>query len=218
VKIVTICSSIFIAAVLTRETLVGAGWYRFVLYLPSVLSIVVVAAIFSAVFDQNNGLVNGLLQALGLGHGPVWLGDQNVVMYSVAIAMVWQSLGYYVVLYMAGMSSVPVEIYESASLDGAGRMTQLGSITIPLIWSNIRTTLTFFVLSSVNLAFVLVKALTDGGPNGSSEVLLNYMYKQAFTNSAYGYGMAIGVVTFLFSFLVAMLISHVTRREVLQYS
>jgi len=217
VKIVTICSSIFIAAVLTRETLVGAGWYRFVLYLPSVLSIVVVAAIFSAVFDQNNGLVNGLLQALGLGHGPVWLGDQNVVMYSVAIAMVWQSLGYYVVLYMAGMSSVPVEIYESASLDGAGRMTQLGSITIPLIWSNIRTTLTFFVLSSVNLAFVLVKALTDGGPNGSLEVLLNYMYKQAFTNSAYGYGMAIGVVTFLFSFLVAMLISHVTRREVLQY-
>lgn len=96
-------------------------------------------------------------------------------------------------------------------------MTQLGSITIPLIWSNIRTTLTFFVLSSVNLAFVLVKALTDGGPNGSSEVLLNYIYKQAFTNSAYGYGMAIGVVTFLFSFLVAMLISHVTRREVLQY-
>lgn len=82
VTIVTICSSIFIAAVLTRETLVGAGWYRFVLYLPSVLSIVVVAAIFSAVFDQNNGLVNGLLQALGLGHGPVWLGDQNVVMYS----------------------------------------------------------------------------------------------------------------------------------------
>lgn len=216
VTIVTICSSIFIAAVLT-----GRPWWS---WLVPVCALPAVGAVHRrrgshllGSFRSNNGLVNGLLQALGLGHGPVWLGDQNVVMYSVAIAMVWQSLGYYVVLYMAGMSSVPVEIYESASLDGAGRMTQLGSITIPLIWSNIRTTLTFFVLSSVNLAFVLVKALTDGGPNGSLEVLLNYMYKQAFTNSAYGYGMAIGVVTFLFSFLVAMLISHVTRREVLQY-
>ena len=73
------------------------------------------------------------------------------------------------------------------------------------------------MLSSVIHGFALVKALTQGWPKGSSEVLLDYMYKQAFTNSAYGYGMAIGVVTFLFSFLVAMLISHVTRREVLQY-
>ncbi|MGR5880592.1 carbohydrate ABC transporter permease [Bacillus pacificus] len=71
------------------------------------------------------------------------------------------------------------------------------SITLPLIWNNIRTTLTFFVISTINLSFLLVQAMTGGGPDGSTEVFLSYMYKQAYTNSSYGYGMAIGVVIFL---------------------
>lgn len=218
VTIVTMCGALVLAAVMTNEKLKARNVYRFVLYLPSVLSIVVVAAIFSAIYDQRNGLANGTLSFLGLDNlAQVWLGDEKIIMYSIGIAMLWQSLGYYLVLYMAGMASIPAEIYEAASLDGAGPVRRFLSVTLPLVWDTLRTTLTFFIISSINLAFVLVHAMTNGGPNGSSEVLLNYMYKQAYTNSSYGYGMAIGVVIFLFSFVLALVINRATKREVHQF-
>jgi N-acetylglucosamine transport system permease protein len=180
--------------------------------------VVVIAAIFSAVYDQQNGLLNGTLRLLSLdGLQRVWLGDQKLVLWSVAIAMVWQSLGYYMVLYMSSMVSIPEELYEASALDGASAGRQFFAITLPLIWQSLRTTLTFFVMSAVNLSFVLVRAMTGGGPDGSSEVLLSYLYKQAYTNSSYGYGMAIGVVIFAFSFLVSLLVSRATRREPLQF-
>ncbi|GLY06844.1 sugar ABC transporter permease [Actinoplanes sp. NBRC 101535] len=218
VTIVTMGAGLFLAAIMTRQNLRGRNVYRFVLYIPNVLSVVVIAAIFSALYDQENGLINGTLRAMSLdGLQVVWLGDQKVVLWSVAIAMVWQSLGYYMVLYMSSMASIPEELYEASSLDGASASRQFFDITMPLIWQNLRTTLTFFVMSAVNLSFVLVRAMTGGGPDGSSEVLLSYMYKQAYTNSSYGYGMAIGVVIFAFSFLVSLLVSRATRREPLQF-
>ncbi|MGW2050596.1 carbohydrate ABC transporter permease [Streptomyces sp. NPDC001858] len=218
VTVVTMGSGLFLAAIMTRQKLRGRGVYRFVLYIPNVLSVVVIAAIFSAVYDQKNGLLNGTLRLLSLDSWQqVWLGDQKIVIYSVAIAMVWQSLGYYMVLYMAGMASIPEELYEASALDGASAVRQFFALTLPLIWQTLRTTLTFFIMSSVNLSFVLVRAMTGGGPDGSSDVLLNYMYKQAYTNSSYGYGMAIGVVVFAFSFLVSLLVSRATRREPLQF-
>ncbi|GAA1636154.1 carbohydrate ABC transporter permease [Actinoplanes couchii] len=218
VTVITMGMGLFLAAIMTRQKLRGRDLYRFVLYIPNVLSVVVIAAVFSAIYDQENGLINGTLRALSLdGLQLVWLGDQKVVLWSVAIAMVWQSLGYYMVLYMSSMSSIPEELYEASSLDGASATRQFFDITLPLIWQTLRTTLTFFVMSAVNLSFVLVRAMTGGGPDGSSEVLLSYMYKQAYTNSSYGYGMAIGVVIFMFSFLVSLLVSRATRREPVQF-
>ncbi|XVU28014.1 carbohydrate ABC transporter permease [Actinoplanes sp. CA-054009] len=218
VTIVTMGSGLFLAAIMTRQKLRGRNLYRFVLYIPNVLSVVVIAAIFSALYDQQNGLINGTLRLLSLdGLQQVWLGNQKVVIWSIAVAMVWQSLGYYMVLYMSSMASIPEELYEASSLDGATAATQFFTITMPLIWQNLRTTLTFFIMSAVNLSFVLVRAMTGGGPDGASEVLLSYMYKQAYTNSSYGYGMAIGVVIFAFSFLVSLLVSRATKREPLQF-
>ena len=103
----------------------------------------------------------------------LWKGEKLVIP-SIIIAMVWQAVGYYMVMYMASMSSVPASLYESANLDGAGRLTQFFQITIPLVWTNIRTTLTFFIISTINMAFLFVKAMTSGGPNGASDVALNY--------------------------------------------
>ncbi|GCB46877.1 carbohydrate ABC transporter permease [Streptomyces sp. NL15-2K] len=218
VTVVTMGMGLFLAAIMTRQRLRARNLYRFILYIPNVLSVVVIAAVFSAVYDQENGLLNGTLRLLSLdGLQQVWLGDQKIVVYSVATAMVWQSLGYYMVLYMASMSSIPEELYEASALDGASPTRQFFAITLPLIWQSLRTTLTFFIMSAVNLSFVLVRAMTGGGPDGSSDVLLNYMYKQAYTNSSYGYGMAIGVVIFAFSFLVSLLVSRATRREPLQF-
>jgi N-acetylglucosamine transport system permease protein len=218
VTLVTMGGGLILAAVMSREALRGKAFFRFVFYIPNILSIVVIAALFSAIYDQEDGLINGTLQVLSLDWlQQVWLGDQQLVIFSVGIAMVWQSLGYYMVMYISSMAAVPESLYEASSLDGAGPIRQLFQLTIPLIWQNIRTTLTFFVMSAVNLSFVLVTAMTSGGPDGSSEVLLSYMYKQAYTNSSYGYGMAIGVVIFAFSFIVSLIISRATKREPLQF-
>jgi N-acetylglucosamine transport system permease protein len=217
VTCVTLPLALIFAAIMTQDRIVGSGVIRFVLYIPNVLSAVVIAAIFSAIYDQNNGLVNGSLGFLGLDAlKRVWLGDQKIIIFSIAFAMLWQSVGYYMVMYMSAMAGVDKSLYEAAQLDGAGKVKQLFSITLPMIWSNIRTTLTFFIMSSVNLSFVLVKAMTGGGPDGSSQVLLGYMYDQAYTNSSYGYGMAIGVVIFVFSFVLSLVVSRVTKRETVQ--
>lgn len=219
VTIVTMALSLIFAAILSREKIRGQNFFRIVFYIPNILSVVVISAIFSAIYDPNNGLLNSII---GLFRGSektpiLWLGDQKLVIYSLAIAMIWQAIGYYMVMYMASMAGVPESLYESANLEGAGRIQQFFSITLPLIWTNVRTTLTFFVISSINLSFLFVKALTGGGPDGATEVFLSYMYKQAYTNSSYGYGMAIGVVVFLFSFGLSALINFVTKREPLEF-
>ena len=214
---ITMPIAIIFAAILTQDKIIGSGFLRFVMYVPSILSAVVIAAIFSAIYDQQDGLLNNTLGFLGLGAlKRVWLGDQKIVIYSIAFAMVWQSFGYYMVMYMSSMAGVDRSLYEAAQIDGAGKVRQLFSITIPMIWQNIRTTLTFFIISSVNLSFVLATAMTNGGPDGASQTILGYMYQQAYTNSTYRYGMAIGVVIFLFSFILSLVVSQVTKREIVQ--
>ena len=218
VTIVTMAFALVFAGILTRERFRGQGFFRVIFYIPNILSVVVIAAIFNAIYDPNNGLLNSFLKLFGAGKDPVlWLGDQKIVIFSIAIALIWQAIGYYMVMYMASMSAVPESLYESAGLEGAGKVRQFFQITIPLIWTNIRTTLTFFIISSINLSFLLVKAMTGGGPDGSTEVFLSYMYSQAYTNSSYGYGMAIGVVVFIFSFALSAIVNAVTKREPLEY-
>ena len=217
VTAVTITFALLFAAILTREKIRGQNFFRIVFYIPNILSVVVISAIFSAIYDSKQGLLNSLLSLFRGDAEPIyWLGDQKLVIYSLAIAMVWQAIGYYMVMYMASMSAVSESLYESANLEGASKMTQFFQITLPLIWTNIRTTLTFFIISNINMSFLFVKAMTGGGPDGATEVFLSYMYKQAYTNSTYGYGMAIGVVVFSFSFALAAVVNRVTKREPLE--
>lgn len=217
VTVITFALALVFAAILTKEKIKGQNFFRVVFYIPNILSVVVISAIFSAIYDTNNGTLNSLLSLIsGRTVTILWKGE-GMVMASLIIAMVWQAIGYYMVMYMASMSSIPQSLYESASLDGAGRVTQFFQITLPLIWTNIRTTLTFFIISTINMAFLFVKAMTSGGPNGASEVALSYMYKQAYTNSTYGYGMAIGALVFLFSFGLSALVNAVTKRETLEF-
>ncbi|EHI98332.1 ABC-type transporter, integral membrane subunit [Clostridium sp. DL-VIII] len=218
VTIVTLALAITSAAILTREDTKFKNFFRIVFYFPNILSVVVISGIFSAILDSNQGIINATLKALNLESlTRMWLGDQQVVVWCIAVAMIWQAVGYYMVMYMASMSSIPSSIYESAELEGATRIQQFFKITIPLIWSTVRTTLTFFVISTINLSFLFVKVMTMGGPDGSSEVFLSYMYSQAYSNSAYGYGMTIGVVVFVFSFLLSVIINKITKRDVIEF-
>lgn len=217
VTIITFGFALVFAAILTREEIKGQNFFRIIFYIPNILSVVVISAIFSAIYDTNNGTLNSLLSLFSKERVAILWKGEDMVMTSLIIAMIWQAIGYYMVMYMASMASIPVSLYESTSLDGAGRITQFFQITLPLIWTNIRTTLTFFIISTINMAFLFVKAMTSGGPNGASEVALSYMYKQAYTNSSYGYGMAIGALVFVFSFALSALVNAVTKREPLEF-
>ena len=212
VTIITFFFAIVFAAILTREKIRGQNFFRIIFYIPNILSVVVIAGIFSAIYKPDNGMLNSIFSLFAGRDVMVLWKDQPMVIVSVIIAMVWQAIGYYMVMYMASMSAVPVDLYESASLDGAGRLSQFFEITMPLIWTNIRTTLTFFIISTINMAFLFVKAMVA---KGMADVGLSFMYAQK-DEGLYGYAMAAGVIIFLFSFTLSAVVSHATKRDVLQ--
>ena len=212
VTIITFFFAIVFAAILTREKIRGQNFFRIIFYIPNILSVVVIAGIFSAIYTSLNGMLNSILSLLSGQTVMVLWKDQPMVIVSVIIAMVWQAIGYYMVMYMASMAAVPVTLYESAGLDGAGRLTQFFQLTLPLIWTNIRTTLTFFIISTINMAFLFVKAMVA---KGMADVGLSFMYNQKDAG-LYGYAMAAGVVIFLFSFLLSALVNKATQRDVLE--
>lgn len=212
VTIITFFFAIVFAAILTREKIRGQNFFRIIFYIPNILSVVVIAGIFSAIYKPDNGMLNSIFSLFAGRDVMVLWKDQPMVIVSVIIAMVWQAIGYYMVMYMASMSAVPVDLYESASLDGAGRLNQFFEITLPLIWTNIRTTLTFFIISTINMAFLFVKAMVA---KGMADVGLSFMYAQK-DEGLYGYAMAAGVIIFLFSFTLSAVVNHATKRDVLQ--
>ncbi len=212
VTIITFFFAILFAAILTREKIKGQNFFRVIFYIPNILSVVVIAGIFSAIYKPENGMLNSILSFFKGETVMVLWKDQPMVIVSVIIAMVWQAIGYYMVMYMASMSAVPESLYESAGLDGAGRLTQFFQLTLPLIWTNIRTTLTFFIISTINMAFLFIKSMVAPG---MLDVGLSFMYNQKDAG-LYGYSMAAGVVIFLFSFALSALVNKFTKRDVLQ--
>lgn len=216
VTIITLVLAIVFASILVREKLRGQNFFRIIFYIPNILSVVIISAVFAAIYDPSDGLINTILNLFKL-ESIKFLGDQKIVIYSIAGAMIWQAIGYYMVMYMASMSAISIHLYEAADLEGAGKAQQFFNITLPLIWTNIRTTLTFFIISTINLSFLFTKVMTSGGPDGASETVLSYLYKQAYNNASYGYGMAIGAVVFIISFVLSALVNKVTSREVIEY-
>ncbi len=186
--------------------------YRILFFFPNVLSIVVIGILFTYIYEPNRGILNAALSVIGVG-GKTWLGDPKTVLWALSGAMIWQAVGYYMVMYMAGMDSISPSFYEVADLEGASKLKQFFLITIPMLWEIIRVTIVFFIISSLNMSFLFVTVMTGGAPNGESEVLLSYMYNQAFTNSNFGYAMAVAVVVFLFAFTLALISRKLTEKR-----
>ena len=211
---VTIFLSLVFAFILTQGQLKEKSFYRTVFFFPSIVSMTVVGIVWSFVFNPTRGILNHMLDLFHFSTWKhAWLGEGKTALWCIGAALVWQAIGYYMVMYMASMSSIPEHLYESASLDGAGKFRQFFSITLPMIWDNIRTTLTFFVISTINISFLLVNALTSGGPDGASQTVLGYIYKQAYNNASYGYGMAIAAIVFIFSFVLSFILNKSTERD-----
>jgi len=134
VTIITMALAIISAAILVKEDTKFKNFFRIIFYFPNILSVVVISAIFSAILDPNQGIVNSTLNFFNLNSlTRMWLGDQKVVIWCIAFAMIWQAIGYYMVMYMSSISGISISLYESASLDGATGIQQFFKITLPLV-------------------------------------------------------------------------------------
>ncbi|MFB5763724.1 carbohydrate ABC transporter permease [Paenibacillus medicaginis] len=214
VPVLTILIALINASILTRSKLKERGLYRTLFFFPSVLSFVVIAILWSFIYHPTIGFVNSGLELMGLSDWAMaWLGDQRTVLWALAVTLVWQAAGYYMVMYMAGIDGISPELYEAASMDGATPIQQFRNITVPMLWEIIRVTIVFSINGVLTISFVVVSIMTAGGPDRHSEVVMTYLYSQAFTNSNFGYAMAIGVVIFVLSLLLALISNRLTERR-----
>ncbi|MFF5082894.1 carbohydrate ABC transporter permease [Actinoplanes sp. NPDC000266] len=191
----------------------GSKVYRVIFFFPQLLALAIVAVIFGRVFGPDkSGMLNGLFPA---DWKPwLFLADERYAMLCILIVLIWQAVGFYVVLFSAGMGSIPAEIYEAAALDGATRITLFFRITIPLLWNTVQVAWVYLGIAAFD-AFALVNIMTvdRGGPNGASSVLSLMIYRNAFEFSQAGYASALGVVLFFLTLTFAALTLRVTRRD-----
>jgi N-acetylglucosamine transport system permease protein len=195
----------------------GSKFYRIVFFFPQVLAIAILGVLFQMVYRPDaSGMINGPLRQLGIE--PIgFLINPNLALWSIIAVLVWQSVGFYVVLFSAGMASVPKDIYEAALMDGAGRARMFFRVTVPLLWDTLQVAWVYLGIAAFD-AFAIVQTLTvdQGGPDGSTTVLGMEIYRNAFVYSKYGYASAMGVALFFLTITFAALALRVTRRETVE--
>jgi N-acetylglucosamine transport system permease protein len=194
----------------------GSKVYRVIFFFPQLLALAIVAVIFGRVFaPDKSGLINGLMPDSVKPW--LFLADERWALTCILAVLVWQAIGFYVVLFSAGMGSISQEIYEAAALDGANRITLFFRITVPLLWSTIQVAWVYLGIAAFD-AFALVNIISvdRGGPDGATSVLALMIYRNAFEYSQAGYASALGVVLFFLTLTFAALTLRVTRREAVE--
>jgi ABC-type sugar transport system permease subunit len=185
----------FVFAIMFSSRLLGwKNFWQSLIFLPVVLSVVAVGVVWEFMY-QSTGLIPVILRKL-IGTSPAWLTNTKAAPYAMIIVYVWKSVGYYMVIYIAGLLDVPVSFYEAARIDGAGFWGQLWYITIP----SLKNTIALAVVSCVIFTygqFSIQYVITKGGPSRSTEIMAILIYRQAFELSKFGYSAAISVLFFL---------------------
>lgn len=205
-------SLVLAAKIKGRETL------RKIYLIPMLLSSVAIAQLWIKIYDPNNGMLNSLLKTLGVESPPAWLAQRETVLIAIFIAIVWQYAGFYIIIYSAALKGIPSALIEAAEIDGATPLQIAYKIKLPLISGVIKTTIVLAIVGSLKY-FDLIYVMTGGGPNGSSEVIASYMYKQAFGINNFGYGSAIGFMLLLLALTTTFIIQKITasKNDNLQY-
>ncbi|WP_178023481.1 carbohydrate ABC transporter permease [uncultured Paenibacillus sp.] len=199
-------------ALLMESLLRGRAVYRFIFYLPVVSPIAVVAIVWSLMYDDQHGVVNELLRFFGMD-GPNWLSDASSSLWAVAIVGIWKGFGYEMLLYVSGLKAIDKGLYEAASLDGAGWLRRLVHITLPLL-SPITLFIVIMGIISSFQNFTLIKIMTGGGPNNSSNVLVHQLYQEAFQFFSIGKAAAISVLLFALVLLITVVQLRLSRNTV----
>ena len=191
-------------AVLINTRVPGTRLLKAVLFLPVLLSPVVVGLMWSNLLRGVGGGLNNLLSAIGVINQPIfWLGDPHFALPAIILATIWQFAGYDTILYYAGLQNVPVTLLEAAKLDGASYLNQIRHIVIPALYPIISVVMLLNIIGGLRI-FDIVYVMTRGGPNRATEVLATYMYEQGFQLNAMGVASAIAVIIILLAIIVAV--------------
>lgn len=184
-------------ALLLNQKFPGSNGFRSLFFLPYILMMVGIAVIWNYIFKTNGGVANFVLSQLGIiGQNISWLGDGTWAKVSVFIVHVWKSVGLYLVVLLAGLQTIPQQVYEVARIDGAARWQRFRYVTLPLLKPTIGVCVLIGMILSFKL-FDLIRVLTGGGPANETEILITYLYKEAFTSGNFGYAAVLTVVLFV---------------------
>lgn len=202
---ITILPLSFIVALLLEKPFRGSGVVQSMIFAPNVIAPILVGLIWLFILDPKMGMINAILRSIGLSdYQQQWIGGKTLTPYSVAFVYLWQVLGFYTTINMAGLRSIPTDIYEAAEIDGANYFQRIRKITIPMMKNTIVIN-TILIITGGFKIFETVKQLTNGGPNHMSDVLVTYMYDTTFTSSRYGYGMAVATVSFVLCLIFSII-------------
>lgn len=182
-------------AAFINEKFIASGFYKTVLFIPAITSMAIIAIIFRFLLDGDIGYVSLALRKLGFSV-PDFLRDPETAMWSVVLTSVWRWVGFYMVIFLSGFNSIPDSLYEAAEIDGAGKLRQFFSISLPLLMPTISFTLITNLINSFQV-FDPVYVMTKGGPMFSTEVLVYYVYYMGFNVFDMGYASSMAFILFL---------------------
>ncbi|PSL40300.1 carbohydrate ABC transporter membrane protein 1 (CUT1 family) [Planomicrobium soli] len=190
---------------------------RALYFFPTILSSVSVAFIWSFIYDPSLGILNQLLELIGLGFlTQNWLGDANLAIYSLAITQVWFHAGQMLIIFVAGLQAIPQDLYEVAKIEGASKWQTFTKVTWPLLAPSATIVVAYTTIQSFK-AFDLVFAMTRGGPNNSTEIIATYIYKVAFRSFQFGYASAISVIFMVIIAIITYLQFKALRSDRISY-
>ena len=195
----------------------GSHFFQTVFFLPSVICGVAVGLTWTFVYNSEFGLINKFLEIIGLESlQHVWLADKNLALFCIIIVVMWQFVGYHMVIQIAAMKNIPLSYYEAAEIDGASKWVQFKSITFPLIKPILKIDAVLIITGSLK-DYDLVAVMTGGGPNHATELMSTYMFYQGFRTLKYGYSAAIGVILLVLCMCSVLLSNFVFRTEQVEF-
>ncbi|OAB44888.1 carbohydrate ABC transporter permease [Paenibacillus antarcticus] len=205
-----------IALILALVLIKNSFFSRFVrsaVFMPMVLSTVVVGLIWGYIYNPQFGLINTILEAVGLESWTrAWLSDVSVNMFAITIPINWSNIGPYMIIFIAALQNISPEIDDAANIDGAQKGKKLFYVTLPMIWSTVVVTLVLCISGSLK-SFDHVMVMTHGGPAQSTELLATYMYNNTFRVYRYGYGSAVSTIIMIISALLIGINYILTRKK-----
>lgn len=185
--------------------------YRTVLFLPALMSFVAVGLLWNLIYDPSVGLVNHVLSGIGIDTTHLtWLGSKSQALPALMIVEVWKWTGYHMVIFLAGLQTIPGVLYEAAAIDGAGAWTRLRHVTIPSLRPITTLNLVIAVAGGLNV-FDLVYVTTNGGPYGSTQTVMTYVYQEAFSNYNFGFAAAMACLLFVIVAIVTVALLRLLR-------
>lgn len=208
---VVLVISLFLAILINKKVGRLTKAYRVALFLPSITSTVAVSMVWLWIFNPDMGILNNFLTAIGFHNPPMWLSDPEWSKPALIIMRVWQMSGYYMLLFLAGLQTIPETLYEAAEVDGASSWQRFTRITVPMLSNTTFVVVILLIIESFNM-FESIFVMTEGGPLGSTSTIMYYIYEQGFMSYNMGYASALAWIFFAL-ILVFTLIQFRFRRE-----